>query len=129
MDMEKVRASFMAIAHRGASSYAPENTFSAFELALSLGACELELDVQETADGELVVIHDDTVERTTNGTGAVTGHTLAVLQGLDAGAWFDRRFAGERIPTLDRMLERYSSRARLHIELKGRTLHLTGKTV
>jgi glycerophosphoryl diester phosphodiesterase len=124
-----VRSHFMAIAHRGASSYAPENTFAAFDLALELGARELEFDVQESADGELIVIHDDTVDRTTDGTGAVTGLTLDALRRLDAGTWFDRRYADERIPTLAGVLERYATRARLHVELKGKTSLLTGKTV
>ena len=120
---------FMAIAHRGASSYAPENTFAAFDLALELGARELEFDVQESADGELVVIHDDTVNRTTDGTGEVAGLALAALGGLDAGTWFGPRYAGERIPTFAGVLDRYGARARLHVELKGRTASLTGKTV
>src|SRR5262245_18032370 len=115
----------MAIAHRGASSYAPENTFAAFDLALELGARELEFDVQSSADGELVVIHDHNVDRTTDGTGMVESHTLAALRELDAGAWFDRRFSGERIPTLAGVLERYGARARLHVELKGATPFLT----
>ena len=127
--MREARHPFMAIAHRGASSYAPENTFAAFDLALELGARELELDVQESADGEVVVIHDDTVDRTTDGTGAVTGLGLAALRELDAGAWFGPHFAGERIPTLAGVLERYGARARLHVELKGRTPLLAAKTV
>ena len=121
--------SFMAIAHRGASSYAPENTHAAFDLALELGARELEFDVQASADGELVVIHDHAVDRTTDGTGVVESLTLAALRQLDAGGWFAPRFAGERIPTLDEVLERYGARARLHVEIKGRTPFLTENTV
>jgi len=120
---------FMVIAHRGASSYAPENTRAAFDLALELGARELELDVQSSADGELVVIHDHTVDRTTDGAGAVESLTLAALRRLDAGMWFDPRFAGERIPRLGEVLDRYGPRAHLHVEIKGRTPHLTEKTV
>ena len=70
---------FMAIAHRGASSYAPENTCAAFDLAIAMGARHIELDVHFSSDGHLVVIHDDAVNRTTNGSGPVTGHSLAAL--------------------------------------------------
>jgi glycerophosphoryl diester phosphodiesterase len=119
----------MVIAHRGASSYAPENTFAAFDLALRMGARQIELDVQTTADGEVVVIHDDTVDRTTDGTGPVAAHTLAALQALDAGARFGGAFAGERIPLFEALLERYRGRAHLHVELKGRSSDLTQRTV
>ena len=74
---------FLTIAHRGASSYAPENTVAAFDLALQMGASHLELDVHLTRDDHLVVIHDDTVDRTTNGTGPVASQTLAALQALE----------------------------------------------
>ncbi|MCC7483487.1 MAG: hypothetical protein IT529_00730 [Burkholderiales bacterium] len=120
---------FMAIAHRGASSYAPENTFAAFDLALEVGARELEFDVQESADGALVVIHDDALDRTTDGAGPVAKQTLAALRKLDAGSWFHPRFAGQRIPALPEVLARYAGRARLHVELKGKTPTLAGKTV
>jgi glycerophosphoryl diester phosphodiesterase len=120
---------FLIIAHRGASSYAPENTMAAFDLALQMGASHLELDVHLTHDDHLVVIHDDTVDRTTNGTGAVASQTLAALQTLDAGAWFGEAFAGARIPTLADVLTCYQGRAHLHIELKGHTVHLPQRTV
>jgi glycerophosphoryl diester phosphodiesterase len=120
---------FMVIAHRGASSYAPENTLAAFDLALRMGARHLELDVESTRDDRVVVIHDDTVDRTTDGSGPVTEHTLAALRALDAGSWFDARFAGERIPTLDDVLERYRGRAHLHVEIKGRSPALAARTV
>lgn len=120
---------FMTIAHRGASSYAPENTLAAFDLALEMGACEIEFDVQESADGELVVIHDDMLDRTTDGRGPVGAQSLPALRALDAGSWFGSRFAGERIPTLAEVLDRYGAHARLHVELKGRTPALTEKTV
>ena len=120
---------FLIIAHRGASSYAPENTIAAFDLALQMGASHLELDVHLTRDDHLVIIHDDTVDRTTNGTGPVADQTLTVLQTLDAGAWFGEAFAGARIPTLADVLARYQGRAHLHIELKGHTAHLPQRTV
>ena len=120
--------SCLTIAHRGASSYAPENTFAAFDLALRMGATHLELDVHFTSDGHIVVIHDDTVDRTTNGHGAVTGHTLAALSVLDAGAWFAQTFAAERIPTFEDVLERYKGRAHLHTEIKGHSAGLSERT-
>ena len=79
-------ADFMVIAHRGASAYAPENTLAALDLALQMGCRHLELDVDLTRDGHIVVMHDETVDRTTNGTGPVGNHTLAELRALDAGA-------------------------------------------
>jgi glycerophosphoryl diester phosphodiesterase len=120
---------FMAIAHRGASSYAPENTFAAFDLAIEMGARHLELDVHVSRDGHLVVIHDDTVDRTTDGSGPVTSHSLAALAALDAGSWFDLRFKGEHIPTLGAVLQRYTGRAHLHIEIKGHSDGLAQRTV
>jgi glycerophosphoryl diester phosphodiesterase len=92
------------IAHRGASGTAPENTLAAFERAERLGAHMIELDVPLAADGAVVVLHDDSVDRTTDGRGRVSGHTLAGLRALDAGRWFAPEFAGERIPTLAEVL-------------------------
>lgn len=95
----------LVIAHRGASGHAPENTFAAFRRALALGATFVETDLQLTRDARFVAIHDDTVNRTTNGQGAVHDLTLADLRKLDAGSWFGSEFAGERIPTLEEILE------------------------
>jgi glycerophosphoryl diester phosphodiesterase len=95
----------LAIAHRGASGYAPENTFAAFRRAIALGAGFIETDLQLTRDARLVAIHDATVNRTTNGQGAVHDMTLAELRRLDAGSWFGSEFAGERIPTIEEILE------------------------
>lgn len=118
----------MAIAHRGASSYAPENTFAAFDLALRLGVRHIELDVEVTRDGHIVVIHDDTVDRTTDGSGLVTSHTLEALLALDAGSWFGAQFAGERIPVFDEVLRRYKGRLHIHTEIKGRSTYLSQRT-
>ena len=118
----------MVIAHRGASSYAPENTLAAFDLALAMGVHHLELDVHLSSDGHVVVIHDDTVDRTTDGSGPVTSHTLTALQELDAGSWFGAAFAGARIPTLDEVLARYQGRAHVHTEIKGHTTSLSHQT-
>jgi glycerophosphoryl diester phosphodiesterase len=93
------------IAHRGASGQAPENTLAAFERAVQVGSPFIETDLRLTRDAHFVVIHDGTLERTTNGRGAVHEFTLAELRELDAGQWFDREFSGERIPTLEETLE------------------------
>jgi glycerophosphoryl diester phosphodiesterase len=92
------------IGHRGIPSRMPENTMASFMAALGLGATGLETDVQMTKDGELVLIHDETVDRTTNGSGLVAGHTLSQLRALDAGGWFHERYAGEKIPLLSEFL-------------------------
>src|SRR5260221_43314 len=91
-------------AHRGASGYAPENTLAAFRLANELGADMVEFDVHLTADERLVLIHDDTLDRTTTGTGYVRDHTWDEIAGLDAGAWYAPEFQGERVPLLDDVL-------------------------
>ena len=91
------------LGHRGALTHAPENTLAAFELCVRAG-CDIELDVYPTKDGKLAVIHDPTVDRTTNGTGAVASQTLEQIRRLDAGSWFHADFAGERVPTLDEAL-------------------------
>ena len=116
--------SLLNIAHRGASAYAPENTFAAFDLALAQGAEHVELDVHPTRDGEVAVIHDATVDRTTDGSGPVEGRTLAELQALDAGSWFATRYAGESVPSLDEVLKRYRGRLHVHIEIKSEAIGL-----
>jgi glycerophosphoryl diester phosphodiesterase len=95
----------LVIAHRGASGNAPENTLAAFKKAVALGATFIETDLQLSRDARFVAIHDPTVNRTTNGQGAVHEMTLAELRRLDAGSWFGSEFAGERIPTLQEILE------------------------
>ena len=95
----------LIIAHRGASGHAPENTLAAFKKAVALGAAFIETDLQLTRDAHFVAIHDDTLDRTTNGEGKVHDRTLAELRKLDAGSWFGSEFAGERIPTLEEILE------------------------
>jgi glycerophosphoryl diester phosphodiesterase len=95
----------LVIAHRGASGHAPENTFAAFKRAIALGASLIETDLHLSRDAHFVAIHDDTVNRTTNGQGRVHDLTLADLRRLDAGSWFGSEFTGERIPTLEEILE------------------------
>ena len=109
----------LRFAHRGASSRAPENTLAAFEEAIGLGVDAIELDVHLSADGIPVVIHDEWVDRTTDGHGLVSALTFGALRGLDAGAWFDRRFRGERIPSLDEALDLTRERCGLNIEIKA----------
>jgi glycerophosphoryl diester phosphodiesterase len=93
------------VGHRGAMGHCPENTMASFQRALELGADWIELDVHLTRDGALAVIHDESVDRTTDGHGLVKDHTLAELQRLDAGSWFGLEYAGQRIPTLDQVLD------------------------
>jgi len=92
------------IGHRGAAGLAPENTLASFRRAAALGVEMVEFDVRLTADRQPVVFHDDELERTTTGTGAVAAHSLAELKRLDAGSWFAPQFGGERIATLDEVL-------------------------
>lgn len=111
----------LVIAHRGASGTAPENTMAAFRQAVEMGADMIELDVQRTKDGQVVVIHDATLKRTTNGTGEVREHTYAEIEQLDAGSWFgeEQEFAGERVPLLKEVLEYTKDKCALNIELKN----------
>lgn len=111
------------VAHRGASGYAPENTIAAFDLAVDMKADYIEIDVQRSKDGELVLIHDTTVNRTTNGTGRVGELTLEQLRKLDAGSWFGSEFAGELIPTFDEILDRYRGKIGILVELKAPELY------
>jgi glycerophosphoryl diester phosphodiesterase len=113
-------------AHRGASHDAPDNTLPAFLLAAELGADGIELDVQLSRDGELVVIHDFVLETTTDGHGPVRDRTLAELKELDAGGWFDPVFSGQRIPTLQEVIEAVGHRLLLNIELKTSSLQDDG---
>jgi len=99
--------------------HAPENTFAAFELALTQGADVIELDVHPSSDNQCVVIHDETLERTTNGHGIVSETTLAELKRLDAGSWHGPEFAGQEIPTLDEVLAWARGRCVLDIEIKA----------
>jgi glycerophosphoryl diester phosphodiesterase len=104
-------------AHRGASEYAPENTLAAFELAVQQKADAVELDAKLTADGQVVVMHDQTVDRTTNGRGRVGEMTLAQLRQLDAGSHFAPAFYGERIPTLDEVFDALGEKIFINVEL------------
>lgn len=109
----------LRIAHRGAAGTRPELTRPAFERALELGVDMIELDVQLTRDGELVVLHDRQLGRTLAGSGPVRAHTLAELQALDAGVWFAPTWAGARVPSLDEVLALTAGRAELNVEIKS----------
>jgi glycerophosphoryl diester phosphodiesterase len=106
------------IAHRGASGYAPENTRAAFDRAIAMGASAIETDVRLTYDGAMVLIHDPTVDRTSNGTGPVDDHTLAELRHLDLGGWFAPTFTGQRILTPAEMIDEYIDRIPVVFEIK-----------
>jgi glycerophosphoryl diester phosphodiesterase len=120
------------VAHRCGGKLAPENTLAGFDACLQYGYRMVEFDAKLSADNEVFLLHDDTLERTTNGHGAAAAHTWQQLRALDAGAWFDRRFAGERLPTLAEVAgrcERDSIAANIEIKpCPGRDA-LTGRLV
>jgi glycerophosphoryl diester phosphodiesterase len=117
-EFTEMRTRPIVIAHRGFSAEAPENTLAAVRAAIATGADMVEVDVTLTADGEVVVIHDDTLDRTTDGSGKVAEHTLDQLLRLDAGSWFARRFRGERIPSLAQVLDEIRGRILINVEVK-----------
>ena len=106
------------LAHRGASGTAPENTIAAFKKAMVDGCDGFEFDVQQTKDGKMVIFHDWTLERTSNGNGYVREHTLEELKKLDAGSWFSEEFKEEKIPTLEETLDLIPDHMLINIELK-----------
>jgi glycerophosphoryl diester phosphodiesterase len=110
--------SVLSIAHRGASGITPENTRVAFVKALDLGADMIEFDVQLTRDDVAIVFHDETLERTTNGSGRVSETDFSTISRLDAGSWFGASFADHEVPTLEEVLGLLAGRAMLNIELK-----------
>ena len=106
-------------AHRGAMNTHPENTLSAFKEAIRLGAQMIEFDVQLSKNNKLVIIHDSTVDRTTNGSGLVNNLKFSKLKRLDAGSWKSKEFVGEKIPTLKEVLQIMPQNIWLNIHLKG----------
>ncbi|WP_054955520.1 glycerophosphodiester phosphodiesterase [Paenibacillus dakarensis] len=118
-DVSDLNRDLLRIAHRGASGYAPENTMAAFEKAYHIRADMIELDVQLSKDGQLVVIHDSLVNRTSSGKGGVHKMTLNQLRKLDAGSWYNSRFRGQKIPTLEDVLQRFGGKIPLLIEMKS----------
>lgn len=123
-DQPTLPADFLLIAHRGASAYAPEHTLSAYQLAFDLDADYIEIDLQQTQDGVLVAFHDETIERTTNGTGAVSDYTYEELKALDAGSWFNeafpeqKQFQEEGIVRLEDIVDEFGKEAKYYIETK-----------
>jgi glycerophosphoryl diester phosphodiesterase len=107
----------VVFAHRGACAHAPENTLAAFELALTHQADAIELDVKLSADGQVVVMHDATVDRTTNGKGRVRDLSLLELRALDAGSYFSDPYRGEKVPTLEEVFEALGKRTFINVEL------------
>jgi len=107
------------IAHRGFSGRAPENTLAAISEAIAIGADMAEIDVTLTADERVVVIHDETLDRTTTGAGKVADHSFNDIRGLDAGSWFAPQFAGEKVPTLSEVLDMTKGRILLNVEIKS----------
>ncbi|MBC7809703.1 MAG: glycerophosphodiester phosphodiesterase, partial [Burkholderiales bacterium] len=116
----------LVFGHRGAKAYAPMNTLPAYELAAEQGAHGIELDVHRSKDGYAVIVHDFKVDATSDGKGLVTEMTLAQLKRLDAGAWFDPKFAGTRIPTLDEVFESVGQRLFVNVEIKSDSLETDG---
>ena len=113
---------WIRIAHRGASGTAPENTLAAFEKAIEIGVDAVELDLHGTADGKAVVIHDSSLDRTTNLRGEINQATLETIQRADAGGWFAAEFAGEPVPTLAEALECINGNAITVLEIKDATI-------
>ena len=116
-------------AHRGSKGTHPENTLASFKEAVRVGSDGIELDVHLTKDGHLVVIHDETVDRTTNGTGEIRNLTLAEIKAMDAGSWFHNKYAGEKIPTLEEvllLLTELGFNGQLNIELKTDVIQYEG---
>ena len=107
------------IGHRGYHAKYPENTIASFQAAIAAESSMIELDVMLSADRRMVVIHDATLERTTNGQGSVTDFTLAELKQLDAGSWFDSQYANQTIPELSEVLDLASGRSYVNIEIKS----------
>lgn len=111
-------ADFVVMAHRGASAVAPENTLIAYKKAIEMGADYAELDVRQTKDGAIVLMHDKTIHRTTGVKGFVWDFTLEELKQVEAGSWFGEEFRGEPIPTLEEVIRLVKGRMKLNIEVK-----------
>jgi glycerophosphoryl diester phosphodiesterase len=106
------------IAHRGEHLHHPENTMAAFKTAIDVGADYFELDVRTTSDGKLVLMHDSTLDRTTNGTGEVYKHTFDEIRALDAGSKFAKEFAGTKVPTLDEAFDLAHGKINVYVDTK-----------
>ncbi len=109
----------LIIAHRGASGIAPENTLAAFAKAIEIGVDRIEMDLRQTIDGEVVIIHDKTLKRTTNGWGSVRKSSLRKIKRYSAGSWFHHSYSSEKIPTLDEVLDLVNGQVDLLLEVKN----------
>ncbi len=118
MCQQKEPEGFVIVAHRGASRAAPENTLSAMKKAIEIGADYAECDVFQTKDGEIVLFHDEEMERTTGQAGMIWEYTLAELNKLEVGSWFKEEFRGEPIPTLRQVIQLCKGKIKLNIEVK-----------
>jgi glycerophosphoryl diester phosphodiesterase len=116
----------LRIGHRGAAGTAPENTLASFRRAVSLGVDGVEFDLHRSKDGALLVIHDFTIDRTTTGTGSIADLTAAEIRSYDAGLWKGAEFRGERVPTLEEVVEALPAPIKLFIELKAGSHHYPG---
>lgn len=114
----EIKPALQVIAHRGGAKLAPENTLAAFRQAIGLGVDMIEIDVILSSDSAIIVIHDDKIDRTTDGSGVVKELSLAEIKQYDAGSWFDERFKGETVPTLEEVMETIAGKAILLIEIK-----------
>lgn len=125
------KSNIIVAGHRGYKMKYPENTLLSFQKALELGVDMIEFDLNLTSDKYLVVIHDERVDRTTNGTGYVRDFTLSEIKGLDAGAWFGEEFAGLKVPTLEELLESVAWKKDLlfNVEIKEKTWETVDSTV
>lgn len=113
------KSNIMVIAHRGAAGEAPENTLGAFALGLEQGCTGIELDVHLSKDGEIIVCHDATLDRTTDLKGEIRKMTVEELKRADAGSWYNEKFAGERIPLLEEVLDLVPPDVQINVEVKG----------
>lgn len=118
LDLEKEEPMSKIVAHRGNHRYAPENTAVSYEQAIDAGASIVEIDLNRTRDDVLILMHDDTLDRTTNGTGKVMNHTLDQIKQLDAGSWKHERYTGERVPTFREITQICKDRAVMMLDLK-----------
>lgn len=116
----------LVFGHRGASGHAPENTLAAFDLGIRQGCDGFEFDAQLTKDGVVVIHHDWSVDRTTNGSGEIRDLTYDEIRTLDAGRWFSDEFKGERVPTLHEVLDMIPADMTLNVELKSRPSNRQG---
>jgi glycerophosphoryl diester phosphodiesterase len=117
-DSERSKRSVEIVCHRGANEYAPENTYASAQLCIDWGMDYVEIDVNTSQDGVMYVFHGPELHKTTNGSGLIYEHTADELDQLDAGSWFDPRFAGERIPRLEPFLRWIKGKTKVFIDVK-----------